>query len=60
MYAAIIRLMKKETIEIDCYGDSARVAEYKSVFFEEEVDDDDDDSSDDEAVDSKDTDSEKE
>lgn len=41
MFGAIIYMLKKEIIEIDCYGDSARVAEYKSVFFEEEVDDDD-------------------
>ena len=40
MFGAIIYMLKKEIIEIDCYGDSARVAEYKSVFFEEEVDDD--------------------
>ena len=40
LFAAIIRMRKREIIEIDCYGDSARVAEYKSVVYEEETDDD--------------------
>lgn len=40
LFGAVIYLRKREIVEIDCYGDSARVAEYKSVFFEEEVDDD--------------------
>lgn len=40
LFAAIIRMRKREIIEIDCYGDSAHVAEYKSVVYEEETDDD--------------------
>ena len=42
LFFAIRYMVRKEIIEIDCYGDKARVAEYKSVFFEEEVDDDED------------------
>jgi len=42
LFFAIRIMLKREIIEIDCYGDKARVAEYKSVFFEEEVDDDED------------------
>ena len=41
LFIGIREMMKREIIEIDCYGDRARVAEYRSVFFEEEVDDDD-------------------
>ena len=40
MFFAIKYMLKRDIIEIDCYGDKARVAEYRSVFFEEEVDDD--------------------
>ncbi len=43
LFFAIRHMLKREVIEIDCYGDKARVAEYKSVFFEEEVDDDEED-----------------
>ncbi len=35
LFASIKYLLKREIIEIDCYGDKARVAEYKSTFFEE-------------------------
>lgn len=35
LFGAIKFMLKRETIEIDCYGDRARVAEYKSTFFEE-------------------------
>lgn len=43
LFFAIKYMLNREIIEIDCYGDKARVAEYKSVFFEEEVDDDEED-----------------
>lgn len=33
LFASIKRMMAREMIEIDCYGDKARVAEYKSTFF---------------------------
>lgn len=33
MFASLISLRSREKIEIDCYGDKARVAEYKSTFF---------------------------
>ena len=42
LFIGIQQMIKREIIEIDCYGDRARVAEYRSVFFEEEVDDDED------------------
>jgi hypothetical protein rflaF_08677 len=32
LFAAVIYLKKREIIEIDCHGDKARVAEYKSLF----------------------------
>ena len=35
MFFSVKYLLKKEEIEIDCYGDQARVVEYKSGFFEE-------------------------
>lgn len=35
LFASVKYLLKREVIEIDCYGDKARVAEYKSTFFEE-------------------------
>ena len=35
LFASIKFMLKREAIEIDCYGDRARVAEYKSTFFEE-------------------------
>lgn len=35
LFASIKYMLKREIIEIDCYGDRARVAEYKSTFFEE-------------------------
>ncbi|MBP3309947.1 MAG: hypothetical protein J6L05_03955 [Ruminococcus sp.] len=35
LFGAIKYMLKKEIIEIDCHGDSARVAEYKSSFFDE-------------------------
>ncbi len=35
MFAGIKYMLKREIIEIDCYGDRARVAEYRSTFFEE-------------------------
>lgn len=35
MFGFIKVYLKNEEIEIDCYGDRARVAEYKSEFFEE-------------------------
>ena len=36
MFAMIIRLVKREQINIECHGDQARVMEYSSVFFEDE------------------------
>ncbi len=35
LFASVIFFIKQERIEIDCYGDKARVAKYKSTFFEE-------------------------
>ena len=35
LFASIKYMLKREIIEIDCYGDKARVAEYRSTFFEE-------------------------
>ncbi|MCM1505536.1 MAG: hypothetical protein NC177_00150 [Ruminococcus flavefaciens] len=35
LFGSIKFMLKRETIEIDCYGDRARVAEYRSTFFEE-------------------------
>lgn len=35
LFSSIKFMLKRENIEIDCYGDRARVAEYKSTFFEE-------------------------
>lgn len=35
LFSAIKYMLKREIIEIDCYGDRARVAEYRSTFFEE-------------------------
>ncbi|MCM1473743.1 MAG: hypothetical protein NC040_06770 [Muribaculaceae bacterium] len=35
LFASIKFMLKRETIEIDCYGDRARVAEYRSTFFED-------------------------
>ncbi len=35
LFSSIKYMLKREIIEIDCYGDKARVAEYKSTFFEE-------------------------
>lgn len=35
LFSSIKYMMKREIIEIDCYGDRARVAEYRSTFFEE-------------------------
>ena len=35
MFFSIKKLLKNQDIEIDCYGDRARVAEYKSDFFDE-------------------------
>ncbi len=35
LFASIKFMLKRESIEIDCYGDRARVAEYRSTFFEE-------------------------
>ncbi|WP_297960534.1 hypothetical protein [uncultured Ruminococcus sp.] len=35
MFFLIMRLIKREEIEVDCHGDRARVAEYKSTFFDE-------------------------
>lgn len=35
LFSSIKFMLKRESIEIDCYGDRARVAEYKSTFFEE-------------------------
>lgn len=39
LFAAMLKMSRLEIIEIDCYGDSARVAEYKSVIYEEEEED---------------------
>lgn len=36
LFGAIRFLLKREVIEIDCHGDRARVAEYKSSFFDDE------------------------
>lgn len=33
LFASIKWMLAREMIEIDCYGDKARVAEYKSTFF---------------------------
>lgn len=33
LFASINRMLAREMIEIDCYGDKARVVEYKSTFF---------------------------
>lgn len=35
LFSSIKYMLKREIIEIDCYGDKARVAEYRSTFFEE-------------------------
>ena len=35
LFGMIRFLLKREDIEIDCYGDRARVAEYKSTMFAE-------------------------
>lgn len=35
LFSSIKYMLKREIIEIDCYGDRARVAEYRSTFFEE-------------------------
>ena len=35
MFFSVNSLLKKEEIEIDCHGDKARVAEFKSPFFDE-------------------------
>lgn len=35
LFSSIKYMLKREIIEVDCYGDRARVAEYKSTFFEE-------------------------
>ncbi len=35
LFFFILRLIKREDIEIDCHGDRARVAEYKTTFFDE-------------------------
>lgn len=35
LFGSIKFMLKREAIEIDCYGDRATVAEYKSTFFEE-------------------------
>lgn len=35
LFSSVIFFIKQEKIEIDCYGDKARVAKYKSTFFEE-------------------------
>lgn len=34
LYIAMLVQLKLEVIEVDCYGDKARVSEYKSSFFE--------------------------
>lgn len=41
LFFGIKVMIKREIIEIDCYGDIARVAEYRSVFFEEDADEED-------------------
>lgn len=33
LFASIKWMLSREMIEVDCYGDKARVAEYKSTFF---------------------------
>ncbi len=33
LYSAILFLLKREVIEVDCHGDAARVAEYDSTIF---------------------------
>lgn len=35
LFYSILRLIRMEEIEVDCHGDKARVAEFKSTFFEE-------------------------
>ena len=35
LFGSVIFFIRQERIEIDCYGDKARVARYKSTFFEE-------------------------
>ncbi len=35
LFGAIRFMLRRETIEIDCHGDRARVAEYKSSFFDD-------------------------
>lgn len=35
MFFSVMTLLKREDIEIDCHGDKARVAEFKSPFFDE-------------------------
>jgi len=35
LFGAVIFFIRHENVEIDCYGDKARVAQYKSTFFEE-------------------------
>lgn len=35
LFSVIKYMLKREIIEIDCYGDKARVAEYRSIFTEE-------------------------
>ncbi len=35
LFGSIKYMLQREIIEIDCYGDKARVAEYRSTFFEE-------------------------
>lgn len=35
LFGTVIFFIKHENVEIDCYGDKARVAQYKSTFFEE-------------------------
>lgn len=35
MFFLILRLIKREDIEVDCHGDKARVAEYKSTFIDD-------------------------
>lgn len=35
LFFLILRLIKREEVEIDCHGDKARVAEYRSTFIDE-------------------------
>ena len=35
MFFLILHLIKREDIEVDCHGDKARVAEYKSTFIDD-------------------------